>query len=69
MSFVYHGKLSAHIMLSYSFANANVLLVLGELMGGDDDGTPKKSASTYIPKQSPFIPSAPLTLESSLKFH
>lgn len=33
----------------YSFANANVLLVLGELMGGDnEDGTPKRSAIPLI---------------------
>lgn len=36
-------------LLSYSFANANVLLVLGELMGGDnDDGSPKRSAIPLI---------------------
>lgn len=34
----------------YSFANANVLLVLGELMGGDDgeDGAPSRSAIPLI---------------------
>jgi MFS family permease len=34
---------------SFSFANANVLLVLGELMGGDnEDGSPKRSAIPLI---------------------
>ena len=33
----------------FSFANANVLLVLGELMGGDnEDGSPKRSAIPLI---------------------
>ena len=36
-------------MFDDSFANANVLLVLGELMGGDDDnGAPKRSAIPLI---------------------
>ena len=35
--------------ISISFANANVLLVLGELMGGDnEDGSPKRSAIPLI---------------------
>jgi hypothetical protein len=34
----------------YSFANANVLLVLGELMGGDngEDGAPTRAAIPLI---------------------
>ena len=36
-------------MINHSFANANVLLVLGELMGGDnEDGSPKRSAIPLI---------------------
>jgi hypothetical protein len=31
-----------------SFANANVLLVLGELMGGDEDGQQRRSAIPLI---------------------
>jgi len=44
----------------FHFANANVLLVLGELMGGDnDDGTPKQSA---IPLIAGAIVTAQLTM-------
>eukprot|EP00977_Amphora_coffeiformis_P025695 scaffold21458_cov167-Amphora_coffeaeformis.AAC.7 len=46
-----HGRIrdAHHVCVVYSFANANVLLVLGELMGGDDDnGAPKRSAIPLI---------------------
>lgn len=48
----------------YSFANANVLLVLGELMGGDggEDGAPSRSA---IPLIGSAIVMAQLTMVRS----
>ena len=46
-----------------SFANANVLLVLGELMGGDDEeGAPKRSA---IPLISGAIVTAQVTMAAA----
>ena len=47
----------------FHFANANVLLVLGELMGGDeDDGSPKKTA---IPLIASAIVLAQLTMAAA----
>jgi MFS family permease len=49
-----------HLSLRFaSFANANVLLVLGELMGGDEDGQPRRSA---IPLIAGAIVTAQLTM-------
>lgn len=50
-----------HVFDNYSFANANVLLVLGELMGGDgeEDGQPSRSA---IPLVAGAIVLAQLTM-------
>lgn len=56
-------NLFSHHFCRDSFANANVLLVLGELMGGDDDdGGPKRSA---IPLIAGAIVTAQITMAAA----